>query len=88
MHRAMVSRDLPYIGSCQLTSGHQPNRPSSIEARTIEDHRAISHRMLEPRCLCPMMDPTRLNFIEAAIYVQPLGQGEPAEDFNDRNHMA
>jgi len=33
----------------------------------MQDHR-ISHRMLGPCCLCPMMDESNPDFVEAAIY--------------------
>ena len=47
-----------------------------MEARvtpsSLLDHR-ISHRMLGPCCLCPMMDAMKPDFVEAAIYMASDG---------------
>jgi hypothetical protein len=61
----------------QLTFMGQHQRPSSIEARippsAMGDHR-ITHRMLGPCCLCPMLDANKPDFIKAAIYMASAGE--------------
>ena len=56
---------------------YQRARPSSLEARIppseMQTHR-ISHRMLGPCCLCPLMDATKPNFVEAAVYMATDGE--------------
>ncbi len=48
-------------------------RPISPPA--MQDHR-ISHRMRGPCCLCPLMDESKPDIVEAAIYVvSEEGQG-------------
>ncbi|KIM86990.1 hypothetical protein PILCRDRAFT_4230 [Piloderma croceum F 1598] len=55
----------------------QRKRPTSAEGRiqpcAIQGHR-VSHRMLGPCCLCPMMDTTKPDYIEAAIYKASTGE--------------
>jgi hypothetical protein len=50
---------------------NQSPRPSlsavCIHPSTMQDH-CVSHRMLGPNCLCPMVDANKPDFIEAAIY--------------------
>ena len=43
-----------------------------VTPSAMQDHR-ISHRMLGPCCLCPMMDPMTPDFVEAAIYMASDG---------------
>jgi hypothetical protein len=47
-------------------------RPSSMEARVhpsdLRSYR-LSHRMLGPCCLCPLVDQSGPDFVEAAMYV-------------------
>jgi hypothetical protein len=61
---------------------HQPERPTSTEARIkpseMQEHRT-SHRMLGPCCLCPMIDMSKPDFIESAIYI--ASNGEQAGQF-------
>jgi hypothetical protein len=44
-----------------------------IQPSAIHDHR-MSHKMLGPGCLCPMMDANGPGFVEAAIYVPTSGE--------------
>ena len=51
-------------------------RPSSARARispsAMQDHR-ISHHMLGPCCLCPLMDKSKPDIVEAATYMVSEG---------------
>ena len=55
----------------------QSQRPTTMEARihpsALNDHR-ISHRMLGPCCLCPMLDASAPDFVEAVIDMDPSGK--------------
>ena len=66
-------------------SSANPQRPTTTQARihpsALHGHR-MSHRMLGPCCLCPMMDASKPDFIEAAIYV--TSDGEHAGEYMER----
>ena len=51
-------------------------RPCANEERIrpseLQDHR-VTHRVLGPCCLCPMVHASQPDFVEAAIYVLPVG---------------
>jgi len=61
----------------QPESTHVQARPTSVEARIppseMQIHR-ISHRMVGPCCLCPLMDVTKPNFVEAAMDMATDGE--------------
>lgn len=43
-----------------------------VRPSELQDHRK-SHQVLGPCCLCPMTDTSQPDFVEAAIYVLPVG---------------
>jgi hypothetical protein len=66
-----------FIGELLMVINITSYRPSSMEARAIHpsdlrSHR-LSHRMLGPCCLCPLVDQNGPDFVEAAIYIPSTG---------------
>lgn len=58
----------------QLTHTLRPStREACVPPCAMQQHR-MSHQMLGPCCLCPMLDVNLPDFVEAAIYEVPAGE--------------
>jgi hypothetical protein len=48
------------------------NNGERVSPSELQNHR-VSHHMLGPCCLCPLVDQYKPDFVEAAIYVAGTG---------------